>query len=171
MAPTEAAYSNVASSRFYQGHFDEAIELYQEALKLNPEDHRVIGNLADAQQYGQQEQNARDSYRRAIEKAERALEINPNDGETLSDLAYYYASVDELGRAQETLGRARQLTPNDMYTHYRAALVNVRENKPEQALTDLETAISLGYQPTLLPTDPGLATISENERFLALLKE
>ena len=109
------------------------------------------------------------AYKRAIELAEQLLSINVNDADALSDSAYYYSRVEQREKAIENDTRARELAPNNMYVHYNSALINAGIGKADNALTALERAIELDYQIDLLPHDPVLASLREEERFIRLL--
>jgi tetratricopeptide (TPR) repeat protein len=111
------------------------------------------------------------SYKRAIELAEQLLSINENDTDALSDIAYYYSRIEQREKAVEYDTRARDQAPNNMYVHYNSALINAGFGETDKALTALERAIELEYQRDLLPHDPVLASLREEERFVRLLSK
>ena len=109
------------------------------------------------------------AYKRAIELAEQLLSINENDTDALSDTAYYYSRIDQREKAVENDAKARDQAPNNMYVHYNSALINAGFGEIDNALTALERAVELEYQRDLLPHDPVLANLREEERFVRLL--
>ncbi|MEM7281825.1 MAG: tetratricopeptide repeat protein [Pseudomonadota bacterium] len=171
IGPTRNAYSNLATIYFYMNNYRAAEDYYQRSVDIAPNDPIIRGNLADAQRYGESSERAFTTYRQAISLAESALEINPNNGPILADLAYYYSAVDDSAKAVEFIARAISLTPQDLYTHYRAALIYAHNGDTDRSLDALESAVSLGYDPALLRQDPGLATIVQEPRFEELLKQ
>jgi tetratricopeptide (TPR) repeat protein len=142
------------------------------AVNLAPNDYQLWGNLADAYSFSETKKSvAHVAYKRAIELAEQLLSINANDTDALSDSAYYYSRIEQREKAIENDARARELEPNNMYVHYNGALINAGIGETDKALTALERAIELDYQKDLLPHDPVLASLREEERFVRLLSE
>jgi TolB-like protein/Tfp pilus assembly protein PilF len=170
--PSRSAYSNTGSMYYYMGDFERAADRYAMAVNLAPNDYQLWGNLADAYSFSESKKPvASVAYKRAIELAEKLLSINVNDTDALSDSAYYYSRIDQRGKAIENDMRARELAPNNMYVHYNSALINAGIGKTDNALTALERAIELDYQIDLLPHDPVLASLREEERFVRLLSK
>jgi TolB-like protein/Tfp pilus assembly protein PilF len=170
--PSRSAYSNTGSMYYYMGDFERAADRYAMAVNLAPNDYQLWGNLADAYSFSESKKSvASVAYKRAIELAEKLLSINVNDTDALSDSAYYYSRIDQRGKAIENDMRARELAPNNMYVHYNSALINAGIGKTDNALTALERAIELDYQIDLLPHDPVLASLREEERFVRLLSK
>jgi tetratricopeptide (TPR) repeat protein len=163
------AYSNVATSAFYLGRFEEAAAMYRRALELAPEDYRMWGNLGDA--YAHLAGRSADSdaaHRKATTLGEQRLRINPADADAMADLAPWYASLGQRDRARQLAGEALRRDPGNTYVHYNAALVALRLGDPETALAELERAVELGYPRRLLPSDPGLLPLRAHRRFGAL---
>lgn len=168
--PTRSAYSNTGSMYYYAGDFERAADRYAMAVNLAPNDYQLWGNLADAYSFSETKESVADvSYKRAIELAEQLLSINENDTDALSDIAYYYSRIDQREKAVEYDAKARDQAPNNMYVHYNSALINAGFGETDNALTALERAIELEYQRDLLPHDPVLASLIEEERFIRLL--
>ncbi len=168
--PTRSAYSNTGSMYYYVGEFERAADRYAMAVNLAPNDYQLWGNLADAYSFGETKKSAAGvAYKRAIELAEQLLAINENDTDALSDVAYYYSRIDKREKAAEIDARARSQAPNDMYVHYNSALIHAGSGETDVALTALERAIELEYQRELLPHDPVLANLREEERFIRLV--
>jgi TolB-like protein/Tfp pilus assembly protein PilF len=170
--PSRSAYSNTGSMYYYMGDFERAADRYAMAVNLAPNDYQLWGNLADAYSFSESKKSvASVAYKRAIELAEKLLSINVNDTDALSDSAYYYSRVEQRGKAIENDTRARELAPNNMYVHYNSALIIAGIGNTDNALTALERAIELDYQIDLLPRDPVLASLREEERFIRLLSK
>ena len=88
------------------GRAEEAIEAYNEALKINPHDVRSLFNKGvDLQMMGQAEE--------AVRCYDDALEITPEDGELWSNKGI---ALRMLGRTEEAIrcyDKALQINPND----------------------------------------------------------
>jgi len=170
--PTRSAYSNTGTMYYYVGEFERAADRYAMAVNLAPNDYQLWGNLADAYSFSENKKSvANVAYKRAIELAEQLLSINNNNTDALSDSAYYYSRIDQREKAVENDAKARDQAPNDMYVHYNSALINAGFGDTDSALTALERAVELEYQRDLLPHDPVLASLREEERFVRLLSK
>lgn len=169
--PTRSAYSNTGSMYYYIGEFDLAADRYAMAVNLAPNDYQLWGNLADAYSYTASKKLAAGvAYKRAVELAEKLLVVNENNFEVLSDLAYFYSRIGKREDAIALDARARSLAPDDMYVFYNSALTHTGLGEVDSALTALERAVELDYQRELLPHDPALARLKNNERFIQLTK-
>ncbi|MBU7029400.1 MAG: tetratricopeptide repeat protein [Theionarchaea archaeon] len=130
------SYLSIGLSFEKKGDFDEAIESYEEAIKLNPKNEQawVYKGIA-LDNVGR--------YEEALDCFERAIELNPNDG-----LALDYKGVElaALGRYEEALVFFDKII--ERYPEYGGALVNKglnlgRLERYEEALTYLNKATEL----------------------------
>jgi TolB-like protein/Tfp pilus assembly protein PilF len=170
--PTRSAYSNTATMYFYLGEFQKAADRYAQAVALSPKDHRLWGNLADAYFFSEELQHAAEvAYRRAVSLAEDRLGVNPNEFDTMSDLAYYHCRLGDRQTSEQLLQRALRAAPEDMYVHYYSALINVQFGETDAALAAVKRAIELEYKPELLSIDPGLRSLSADQRFTRIIDE
>ncbi len=64
---------------------------------------------------------------------------------------------------------ALAISPDDMYVNYNAALIHAHLGQRDDALVALERAVELDYQRELLPVDPGLSSLREEDRFKQLI--
>jgi tetratricopeptide (TPR) repeat protein len=108
---------------FYEGRFDELVDMYRNAIELGADDSRNWGGLAASCEYAAgQQQCAGDAYSRAIELIIESLGINPVDAYLLSKLANYYARIGEPEAAQDALARVAALSWDDPDVPYILAL-------------------------------------------------
>jgi Flp pilus assembly protein TadD len=94
--PQRLDYLNEALALERQGDYDAAITSYQLALRDNPQDHRVLQNLAIAYSKTARLDEAIRSYR-------RALEIKPNLSGAHYGLAFLLIKRDDLAGADRHL--------------------------------------------------------------------
>ena len=94
--------------------------------------------------------------------------MNPNDPFTMMDLAWIHAMLDQHEDTRELMDRARELAPDDPYTHYIDALVSLRGGDEDDALQSLEVAVDKGYSRQMLAADPQLASLKDDPRFTAI---
>lgn len=105
--PNQDALSNLGSLRYEAGRYADAARLYESATKLDPNDYRMWGNLADAvaAQQGATAQT-RQYYQRAADLAVPYLQIKADDAQALAQLAWYRANLGERQQALDLLARA-----------------------------------------------------------------
>ena len=170
--PTRGAYANTGSMYFYLGEFDKAADRYAYAANLAPNDYQLWGNLGDAYSYSSDKQHAAQAaYLRAIRLGEQKLAINEGDVAAISDVAYYNSRVGNHKKATVMSDQAESLAPDDMYVHYNAALIHTQQGDSDKALSSLERAVELEYQPELLSLDPAFVELRDDERFKRLVSK
>jgi hypothetical protein len=72
-------------------------------------------------------------------------------------------------KAREAIDRATRLAPDDPYTYYYRALIEVAMDRPDQALDEIESAVARGYPKELVRADPDLKGLQGLGRFRAIL--
>ncbi|MGB3509291.1 MAG: tetratricopeptide repeat protein [Microcoleaceae cyanobacterium] len=113
-----------------------ALEDYNRAINLNPNNHQSYNNKGIAiAQLG--------NLTEAIENFQRALELNPKDPQTYHNLGAAYAEVGELNQAIEYFSKALELNPQDSQTHYNLGVVRFKVGDKQGALADYDRAIAL----------------------------
>ncbi len=169
--PTPIAYSNLGTANFLLKDFERAAAMYTRAVELTPDDPEIWGALGDAYRFipGKEDQSA-SSFNRAIELAEDQLELNPTDGYSLAMMAHWHASTDRLDEASSALSRAFELSPDNMYVHYFAALVAATAGDIDGAIDYSRTAIEQGYPGRFLVADAGLGAIAGELAFRQLVE-
>ena len=172
LEPRTSAYLNVGNSYFFLGRFDDAAEMYAQASELTPEDFAVWGALGDAYRYSDDSEVLEQAaYRKAIELGEKLLDINQSDAMTMAALAQYYAHIGDARQAITLISEAESLEPQNMYVHYFSAVTNASLDKEDSAVLAIEKAVELGYPKRLLELDASLATIINNNRIEALVRD
>ncbi|MDP6695443.1 MAG: winged helix-turn-helix domain-containing protein [Gammaproteobacteria bacterium] len=168
--PTRAiAVKNIAQSYYYLERFDRAVAIYRQAARFLPDDHYVMGLLATA--YAQLDGDestteALKAFLRARRLAERELQSNPDEAVTIVNLAYYCAALDDKFCAGRYLADALQMAPDDVRVHYGAALVHMQMGDTAAASAATARALRMGYPQVLILTDPLLATVWSERRFV-----
>jgi tetratricopeptide (TPR) repeat protein len=98
------AWNNLGVISTREGHVDESVPCFLEALKLNPRHLLSLDNLGNAYRAKKQWDDAR-------KVLERALEVAPQDPEANYSLGMVFAQTGENDKAYEHLQRALQARP------------------------------------------------------------
>ena len=167
--PSAGAYANIASSKFYLGEYDDAVNWYAKALELSPENADIWGALGDTYAFSSQgAELSLPMYARAIELSQQRLRINPLDGDTLALIGHYYAASGDEASALASIDKAIELSPHKFSVHYAAAKALCHLGDYEAALDYVEKAIEYGYPWQLVRVDSSLLELRSNPRFQQL---
>jgi tetratricopeptide (TPR) repeat protein/TolB-like protein len=164
-------YTNLGMLHYYLGHLDESIAYHRRAIELEPNERLSHSNLGDALWVSGDNGGARDAYEEALTIAERALRINSNDPSTLMDMAWAHAMLGNGDSATSLMSRARELAPDDPYTHYYDGLVQFRAEEIDDAIRAFRRAVAMGYPVAMLRAEPHLEALHADPRFLDVLSE
>lgn len=167
--PTKTAYSNLGLMHYYLGDLDSAISSLSSAVELKPNDYLAKSNLGDALWIADRKKEATQEFRKAETMVVEALQVNPSDPFAMMDLAWIKAMLDEPNEARRLMNRARELAPDDPYTHYYDALVFLRAGDQDNALAALEIAADKGYSRQLLAAEPHLKPLRDDPRFRLII--
>ena len=137
------------------GRFDEAIHNFETALKMEPEDHFLWGNLGDALRVAEAPgDRTGETYTRARELALAALVVNDNDAETLARMAVYTASLGNPAAALEYVSRADRVGGDNVYVLYDLGVASLILGNSAARKQYVERALALGFPRVLYQTDP-----------------
>ena len=150
--PSYPGYVNLGAAYFGLGRFDDAAKTYQEAIKLDPEQQVVWGDLGAAFYYSGKKDQAVGPHRKAIELALAELKVNPRDAELLSSLAGYYSMLGDRKNALFYFGQALQYGHNDKDVLLDAAGVYNQLGETGLTLEWLAKTMQAGYTPDHIRT-------------------
>jgi serine/threonine-protein kinase len=168
--PSYSGYVNLGAAYFGLNKFDDAAKAYQEAIKLDPEQQVIWGNLGAALYYGGKKDQAVGPSRKAIELALADLKVNPRDAELLSSLAGYYSMLGDRKNALLYLGQALQYGHNDKGILIDAAGVYSQLGETGLAIEWLGRAVQAGYTTDKIRSDPEFAKLAGNPTYEQLIK-
>jgi serine/threonine-protein kinase len=168
--PTADAYSNLATAYFFQQRFAEAAHTYGQAVKLNPADYEMWGNLGDAYYWTPKEQSqAPQAYRKAISLGDAALSVNPRDAVVLCNLGLYHAMLREKDPAIAFLRRALAIAPDNSDFLFKAAEIYNQFGMTEPAFAALQDSIRRGYSRFFARDHPIFGNLKTDPRFRKLV--
>lgn len=126
----------VADALATQGRVDEAIEHYEHALSLNPDDalaHNNLGLMLASQGWPNE----------AIFHYECALSLNPEDATAHYNLGNMFKAQGRLDEAITQYERALSLNPDDARSHNNIGLVLASQGRLDEATSHYQRALSL----------------------------
>lgn len=159
LEPRRASYSNIGTVKYYLGSYADAAGMFRKAIEFAPADHRLWGNLADAQLFDSQPEEARKSYRRALDLADGELAVNPRDAQNQAIAAYYATRLDDTKRARRGIEIALSEGNGDVYVQYYVALAELGLGNDSMALAHARRARELGYPEILMRAAPELGDL------------
>jgi len=133
------AHQMMAHELARQGHTDEAIANYREALKIDPNASGLHFELAEMLNSS----DAAGSREEAKKEYQAALALNPQDEKSECKLGDLAALRGDQNAAAEHYGRALKLQPNDSEAMIGLAKAYMTLNQPEKALPLLEQAVKV----------------------------
>ena len=146
---TEAIAALAKGKEHYRNDEDtQALEAFQQAIKLNPEfaeAHFRLGLTYDA--LGQ-EQEAQASYKKAVETYKKyfTTEENEKDAEAHYNLGQTYAGLHLFSEAVREYRQATRLKPDDAAIHYDLGLALMRLAQYDEASAAFSKSLELDPQ-------------------------
>ncbi len=168
---TAPAASNLGTTLFFLGHYEEAARAFEVAVKQNDRDAGAWLNLGRAQYEGPgTREKARAPLERSISLGEEQLAVNPRDAGLLADLADAHAMLGDAWPARDLTTRALKLAPNDSEVLYTSAGIDEVLGYREAALQKVGRALAMGYPRWEIERSPSLKALREDPRFADVLK-
>jgi eukaryotic-like serine/threonine-protein kinase len=171
LKPTWNGYSNLSSIYFLLHRYPEAVQTAEQAVALGPNQADAVGNLADAYRWSGQKDKASTTYDKAISLGFKELQVNPQNTYAMAGLALYYAKKGQPDRGMEFIRRARGIDTGDVELLYIQGVVENLSNKPDEALRDLQLALSKGYPAKEADSDPELGNLRNRPEFAAMVRK
>ena len=131
-----ADHSRLGTEYSEQGDFGKALDEFEMAIELDPDDpefHRNLGTLYLRQRM----------FEEAVTSYEKAIELNPGFGEAHGDLAGAYFSAGRIPEAIAAAEKGIELNPEYAMSYNNLAVTYGSLGDTEQAITLLEQAIQL----------------------------
>lgn len=128
------AWNNLGLMATQEGRTDDAIPLFQQALKISPDHIIALDNLAGA--YRQQKKW--DEARRVLE---RALSVSPQNAEANYSLGMVYAQTNDEQHAYEYLQKALKARPDYPEALNNMGVLYLRTGRRDDAVRNFEECI------------------------------
>jgi eukaryotic-like serine/threonine-protein kinase len=164
---TAPALNNMGAVRAYQHRDAEAVDYYQRAIRMNPNDYIFMQNLADSSRRLGRSMKSTDAYTKARNLGLAELAENPLEAFSRGFVAYCSARLGDAQKAQIEIGQALKLSPGNKSVIRNAVLTYEALGQREQAI-----AVLRGATPELvteLEHHPDLAELGSDSRFQQLV--
>jgi len=152
--PGSESLSNIGTGYYFLRDFPMAQEMYTKAIESSKEDHRLWGNLADAQRMSGLDAAAAENYLKAIELAMSEYAINDSDAMNLSRLSVYHAALGNHAKAMEFLQLAQVNGQGNPYVLYDVVVVWVILDSETEALESYKALVDTGFPMSILDAEP-----------------
>jgi serine/threonine-protein kinase len=164
-----AGYDTLGTAYIGLEKFSDAAAAYEQATKLNPQQHVTWGNLGDARKYLGQKTEAESAYRKAAELALEELKVNPRDPDVLSSLAVYDSNLGDREHALQYLQECLRYASNDKDILLDAAAVYNNLNDSGLAVEWLGKAVQAGYAANRVNDLPEFRNLRANPGYRQLV--
>jgi tetratricopeptide (TPR) repeat protein/TolB-like protein len=169
--PNFSTYSNLGTAYFFLKQYSSAVDVFEKAVALNPNDTEMVVNLADAYRGAGQQDKARATYQQAIAAGFKELQTNPQDAEVMVEMALSYAKVGNAPEAQNFIRQARGIDKNNVTYIYAEAEIDALLGQSAEALNLLREAFDKHYSAEFAAGDEDLKSLSDNPEFKNLIKQ
>lgn len=157
---------NYIMGRIYSGigHYDEALTLFEAAIRVNPDFAEAEMELGlayrrrgeqqqghDAEELSQEDYRQKD-YRQAILHLKRAVELRKNYADALATLGGLYRRIQDYGMALEYYREAAQADPESSYALGNVASLEWYEGQQAVALENFRTVEQLAERRIAKPS-------------------
>ncbi len=169
--PDAVAYSNLASVRFHQRRYAEAVSLLERAVAQNPVYASAWCYLGEAlAQIRTEQARSNQAFRKGADLLAADLKVNPKLASTWSRLALARAFLGDAAGSKSAISQAVNLAPGDASVLYRAARTEARLGATKRAADYLLAALDKGYSTGEARREPGLELVRRDPRLLARLQ-
>ena len=141
---------NSGLDHFSLGEYQQAIEDYDEAIRLDSQHPTGYSNRGFAY-------HLRGEYQRAIEDYDEAIRLDPQNVVHYYSRGAAYGELDRYKLARDDYDEAIRLDPQEAIIYYSRGLIFMELGQPERAIEDYDEAIRLDPQHIEGYTNRGLA--------------
>ena len=123
---TSSALEILGELQDLAGRYEQAISFYDEAVRVGPPSYKIWAGVGCTYRRMNRGPDAVRAFQRGLTEAEYGLPANPGDVERVAWIAFYYASLGDLGEARAMAARADTMAPlitHNKSTRKRLALV------------------------------------------------
>jgi tetratricopeptide (TPR) repeat protein len=150
------AHSRRGSAYMRKSDYDRAIQDYDDAIRLNPNDASAYDDRGNAYFY-------KGDYDRAIQNYDDAIRLNPNDASAYTGRGGANFVKGERDRAIQDFNEAIRLNPNDAIAYSSRGVVYIDIGDHDRAVKDFNDAVRLNPKYSLAYHNRGNSHIDMGE--------
>ena len=160
-----------AQAAFEQGLLNRAIEYFEKASEVQPQDYQALLLLRQAYMSAGRPEESKQAAMRGIKVAQEHLRVNPQDARAIYLVAGSMFQIGQYNEALKWAERALEVDPDDPMINYNVACCFAQAGEPERALDCLEKASESNVVSTSwMKNDSDLFSLHDEPRFQALIK-
>jgi tetratricopeptide (TPR) repeat protein len=174
----EDAYLTLGDVAFKGKQFSTALENYQRAAALNPNNPMTWRNIGDCYTILGNPAQVRNNYAKAAKLLSEKMATNPRSGSGWAELAFYHAKIGDIADAQEDIKNAESRLriaetqgKNDVESQFMIAQALAVLGKKEEALQLLLTCIDSGLSLVEVNLALDLKGICQDPRYISHLSK
>ena len=158
-------------TKVHEGELERAIELFEQAAKVRPEDYQSMLLLPQLYHSVGNQERELETARQGIERARASLDLNPDDNRALNMIAFALLRTGDREEAVRCMEESVRKEPMDTIVHYNAACLYALAGEPEKSIDCLENChLKVGsLNREWLMNDSDLDSIREHPRFAEIL--
>jgi len=166
------AYYYYARTCFSRGEHAKAARLFEEALRVRPEDFQAAALVSSVYRSLGPEEKYRGFLRLTRDNVSRHLELHPDDAR-----AYYMGGtalhlLGEAAKGEAWVARALELDPGNVGTYYNVSCLYSQIGQHDRAIDLLRKAVDLGFaHKDWIENDPDLEPLRGDPRFREILSK
>ncbi len=167
-----SAWFTWARSKTYQGDVSKAIEYYQKASEIRPEDYQsvliqmsLMGSIGDLD-------GARDKAKEGLQRAKNFLELNPDENRAWNMGAFALQRLGRDDEAKDWMDTSLKNSPRNSLLTYNAASFFALAGETDKSLDYLERAANSGcLNLSWMEQDADLDPVRNSARFKAIITQ
>ncbi|MCJ7496703.1 MAG: tetratricopeptide repeat protein [candidate division Zixibacteria bacterium] len=122
-------YHELGNVYFLQGKIDEALNVYQRVVRLNPLDQLIHMNLG-------QTLLRKDRLDEALKEFKKSEKLGLKEPGAFCDIAYIYLRFGETGKAIKAYKKVLKINPEYFYPHFGLGQIYLERNSLDEALIE-----------------------------------
>lgn len=159
-----------AQAAFEQGLLKRAIEYFEKASEVQPQDYQALLLLRQAYMSAGRPEESKQAAIRGIKVAQEHLRVNPRDARAIYLVAGSMFQIGQYNEALKWAERALEVDPDDPMINYNVACCFAQAGEPERALDCLEKVQQSNIvSASWMKNDSDLFSLHDEPRFKAMI--
>jgi len=166
LSPGDATtHFQIGKGCFHMRCYEEAIQSFEEAIRIDPNFIEALGELSKAYILGGHRQKSVDFFTEVIKKSKEAISIQPDNFQAYARMGIAYEYFAGHEKAVNALKEALHIDPDNAYLHYYLGLVFVMQADRKSAQGEYRTlqTLNMGLAESLAGS---ISTIGTEQDFI-----